>query len=212
MEHRSFLDAVPFRWLLRLTPSLVLLSMLTGACTLGSMVAGEAGPTADGPVVLEATTTAPGPGPATLMPGGAGGEIVRIEPLDLCFSVPQGYTLLPSGESVQVVGPHSGSGQQPGMMWIDVSEAQGRTAGAAADEELGSVAGIDPPRYSVVLGGEEAVVLDGMPGQDLVRRVYIVHAGKLIIPTFSPYGSNNAFANDQMEALYAAVTSSWVWS
>jgi len=97
------------------------------------------------------------------------------------------------------------------MMWIDVSDAHGRTAEDAADEELSYVAGLNPPRYTVMLGGEEAVVLDGMPGQNLVRRVYIVHAGRLIIPTFSPYGSDNAFANDQMEALYAAATSSWVW-
>jgi len=97
------------------------------------------------------------------------------------------------------------------MMWIDVSDAQGRTAEDVADEELDYLAGSNPPRYTVMLGGEEALVLDGMPGQNLVRRVYIVHAGKLIIPTFSPYDSDNAFANDQMEALYAAVTSSWVW-
>jgi hypothetical protein len=97
------------------------------------------------------------------------------------------------------------------MMWIDVSEAQGRTAEEVSEEELSNVSGLNPPRSIVMLGGEQAVVLDGMPGQDLVRRVYIVHAGKLIIPTFSPYGSDNAFAADQMEALYAAVTSSWVW-
>jgi len=97
------------------------------------------------------------------------------------------------------------------MMWIDVSDAQGRTAEDVADEELGYLAGSNPPRYTVMLGGEEALVLDGMPGQNLVRRVYIVHGGKLIIPTFSPYDSDNAVANEQMEALYAAVTSSWVW-
>jgi hypothetical protein len=97
------------------------------------------------------------------------------------------------------------------MMWIDVSDAQGRTAEDVAEEELSYVAGLNPPRSTVMLGGEEAVVLDGMPGQDPVRRVYIVHDGKLIIPTFSPYRSDNAFANDQMEALYAAITSSWVW-
>jgi hypothetical protein len=131
--------------------------------------------------------------------------------LDFCFSYPKGYTLLPYGESVEVVGPQSGSVPEPGMMWIDVSNAQDRTAEDVADEELSFVAGLNPPRYPVMLGGEEAVVLDGMPGQNLVRRVYIVHGGRLIIPTFSPYGSDNAFANEQMEALYAAATSSWVW-
>ncbi len=211
MEHRSPLGAVHLRQVRRLTLSLVILSMLIAGCALGPTLAGEGGATATQPVESEPTTTAPAPQPATLTPGGTGIETVRLGSLDFCFSYPQGYTLLPYGESVEVVGPYSGSGPEPGMMWIDVSDAQGRTAEDVADEELGYVAGLNPPRYAVMLGGEEAVVLDGMPGQNLVRRVYIVHAGKLIIPTFSPYGSDNAFASDQMEALYAAVTSSWVW-
>jgi hypothetical protein len=185
--------------------------MLIGGCAPGSTLAGEGGATATQAVESEPTTTAPAPQPATLTPGGTGIETVRLGSLDFCFSYPQGYTLLPYGESVEVVGPYSGSGPEPGMMWIDVSDAQGRTAEDVADEELSYVAGLNPPRYTVMLGGEEAVVLDGMPGQNLVRRVYIVHAGRLIIPTFSPYGSDNAFATSQMEALYAAVTSSWVW-
>jgi hypothetical protein len=211
MEHISPPGAVHFRQVRRLTLPLAILSMLMSGCALGSTLAGESGATATQPVQSEPATTAPTPQPATLTPGGTGVETVRQGSLDFCFSFPQGYTLLPFGESVEVVGPHSGSGPEPGMMWIDVGDAQGRTAEDAANEELSYVGGSNPPRYTVLLGGEEAVVFDGMPGQNLVRRVYIVHAGKLIIPTFSPYGSDNAFANDQMEALYAAVTSSWVW-
>jgi hypothetical protein len=186
--------------------------MLTGGCALGSTVAGESGAIATQPVELEPATTAPAPHPETLTPDGAGMEAVSLAGLDFCFSYPKGYTLLPYGESVEVVGPQSGAVPEPGMMWIDISDAQGRTAEDVADEELSYVAGLNPPRYSVLLGGEEALVLDGMPGQNLVRRVYIVHAGKVIIPTFSPYGSGNAGANEQMEALYAAVTSSWGWT
>jgi hypothetical protein len=211
MDDRSPLGAVHFRRVRRLTLSLVVLSMLTSGCTLGSTLAGGGGTTATQPVELEPTATAPAPQPSTLTPGGTDVETVRLGTLDFCFSYPKGYTLVPYGESVEVVGPQSGSVPEPGMMWIDVSDAQGRTAADMADEELSYVAGLNPPRYTVRLGGEEAVVLDGMPGQNLVRRVYIVHAGRLIIPTFSPYGSDNASANDQMEALYAAATSSWVW-
>ncbi len=211
MEHISPLGAVHLRRVRQLTRSLVVLSMLTSGCTLGSTLAGGSGATATQAVESEPTTTAPAPQPGTLTPGGTGLETVSLGALDFCFSYPKGYTLLPYGESVEVVGPQSGTVPEPGMMWIDVSNAQGRTAEGAADEELSYIAGLNPSRYTVMLDGEEALVLDGMPGQNLVRRVYIVHAGRLIIPTFSPYGSDNAFANDQMEALYAAVTSSWGW-
>ena len=71
--------------------------------------------------------------------------------------------------------------------------------------------GVDVGRWTVTLGGEQAVVLDGMPGQDLVRKVYIVRQQTLYILIFSPTRSQNAAASNQMEALYAAVTSSWAW-
>ena len=201
MEHISPLSAVHFRQPRRLTLSLVALSMLISGCTLGSTLAGGSGATATQPVESQPATTALAPQPATLTPGGTGVETVRLGALDFCFSYPKGYTLLPYGESVEVVGPQSGTVPEPGMMWIDVTDAQGRTAEDVADEDLSYVAGLNPPRYTVMLGGEEAVVLDGMPGQNLVRRVYIVHAGVLIIPTFSPYGSDHASANDQMEVV-----------
>jgi len=211
MAHLSPLGAVHFGRVGRLSLSLVVLSMVTSGCTLGSTLAGGSDAIATQAVESEPTSTAPAPQPATLTPGGTGVETVSLEALDFCFSYPKGYTLLPYGESVEIVGPQSDSVPEPGMMWIDVSNAQGRTAEGVADEELSQAAGLYPPRYTVMLGGDEAVVLDGMPGQNLVRRVYVVHAGTLIIPTFSPYGSDNAFASDQMEALYAAATSSWVW-
>jgi hypothetical protein len=73
-------------------------------------------------------------------------------------------------------------------------------------------AGVDVGRWTMTLGGEPAVVLDGMPGQDLQRRVYVVHQQTLYVLAFMPTRSENKAANDQTEALYTAVTSSWAWS
>jgi len=63
-----------------------------------------------------------------------------------------------------------------------------------------------------MLGGEQALVQDGILGQDLVRRVYIVHQQTLYILAFSPTRSENKVAGDQMEALYATIINSWTWS
>jgi len=133
--------------------------------------------------------------------------------LGICFSYPQGYTEMPYNDAVEVVSP----GPVPGtdeiaLFWLDISDAQDRTAEEVADRELADVPGLNPDRWTVALGGEPALVLDGMPGQDLVRRVYIVRQQTLYILTFSPARSGIEAASEQMEALYAAVTSSWAWS
>jgi hypothetical protein len=103
-----------------------------------------------------------------------------------------------------------GTGPDPGLLWVDVAAADGRTAQGVADEEVAADPGLNPPRSTLTLGGEEAVMLDGLPGQDAVRRAYIVHDGKLYTLTFSPYKSGRA-ADSQMETLYATVAPSWVW-
>ena len=138
-------------------------------------------------------------------------QVAINESLDYCFVYPEGFTLLINDSQVEVVGPHSGlGGLVAGLVWIDVTDAQGSTAQEIADEVVNAFGG-SPPRSTVMLGGEEALVLDGMPGQDAIRKVYIVHNGLLYTLNFSPYQSDNDTANAQMETLFASVTSSWVW-
>lgn len=149
-------------------------------------------PSADGPV------TAPAP-------------VVINEPFDYCFIYPQGFTQQSYNDQVEVIAPHSGVGSFTiGMVWIDAGDAQGRTAEEIADEEVNAYGG-SPERWTVMMDGEEALVLDGMPGQDLVRKTYVVHNGTLFTLSFSPTQSDNQTASAQMEALFASVTSSWVW-
>lgn len=128
-----------------------------------------------------------------------------------CFAYPRGYGLVGGDETPEVVGPPSDTNPHPGLLWITMVDAGGKTAEAIAEEEVEAVAGLEPPRYTVVLGGEEALVLDGMPGQDPIRKVYLVRDGMLYTLSFSPYRSGNAEADAQMETLYAVVTSSWQW-
>jgi len=137
-------------------------------------------------------------------------HVVINEAYDYCFAYPQGFTQQIYGNQVEVIGPHSGVGGWAGLVWIDVIDVQGRTAQEIADEEVNAFGG-SPPRSTVMVGGEEALVLDGMPGQDAIRKVYIVHNGLLYTLNFSPYQSESETANAQMETLFASVTSSWVW-
>jgi hypothetical protein len=132
--------------------------------------------------------------------------------LGLCFSYPQGYTQLPNNDAVEIVAPDLPGTDTKGLFWIEISDAYDRTAEKIADEDMTYAAGVDVGRSTVMIGGEPAVVLDGMPGQDLQRRVYVVHQQTLYVLAFMPTRSENKAASDQMEALYTAVTSSWAWS
>ena len=132
--------------------------------------------------------------------------------LGLCFSYPQGYTQLPNTDAVEIIAPDLPGTDTKGIFWIEISDAYDRTAEKIADEDLTLAAGVDVGRSTVTIGGEPAVVLDGMPGQDFQRRVYVVHEQTLYVLAFMPTRSENKTTSDQMEALYNAVTSSWTWS
>ncbi len=132
--------------------------------------------------------------------------------LDLCFSYPQGYTLLPESETVEIIGPALPDTDLKAIFWLEINDADDRTAEVIADQELTAAGGIDVDRSTLTVGGEQAVMLDGMPGQDLQRRVNVVHQQSFYMLGFMPTRSGNSAAADQMEALYSAVTSSWAWS
>ncbi len=181
----------------RLGPTLAIVGALLAGCGPRPQET-EPAPVATTPSLAVATATE------------TSGLVATNEEMDYCFVYPEGFTLQTNDGQMEVVGPYSPPGPEPGLAWVDVADAQGRSADQVAEEEVNAFGG-NPPRYTVMLGGEEALVLDGMPGQDPVRKVYIVHGGRLYTLTFSPYLSENEAANAQMETLYASVTSSWVW-
>lgn len=139
-------------------------------------------------------------------------ELFSSDRLGLCFSYPQGYTQDPSTDTVEIAAPDLPGTDTKGLFWPEISDSYDRTAKKIADQEMTYATGVDVGRWTATLGGEQAVVLDGMPGQNLQRRVYVVHQQTLYILAFWPARSENKEAGDQMEALYTAVMSSWAWS
>ena len=134
--------------------------------------------------------------------------------LGLCFSYPSGFGLVPSNiVEVAALEPTGSVGSETkGLFWLEISDSFDRTAEEIADEEMTYAAGLAVSRWTMTIGGEEAVVLDGMPGQDFQRRVYVVHEQALYVLAFMPTRLENNAAVDQMEALYSLITKSWRWS
>jgi len=134
--------------------------------------------------------------------------------LDLCFSYPQGYTQNPDIDTVDIAAPDLPGTDTKGRFWLEISDSYGLTAEEVADQEVtyAYATGMDIDRWTETLDGEQAVVLDGMSGQELQRRVYVMHQQTLYILAFWPARSENKAAGIQMETLYAAVINSWTWS
>jgi len=139
-------------------------------------------------------------------------ELFSSDQLGLCFSYPQGYTQIPYNDAVEIAAPDLPGSDVKGLFWLEISDSYNRTAEVIADQDMTFASGMDIGRWTVTIGGEQAVVLDGMPGQELQRRVYVVHRQTLYVLVFWPARSENKAASDQMEALYDAVMNSWAWS
>lgn len=64
---------------------------------------------------------------------------------------------------------------------------------------------------TATLDGEEAVVIDNLPGQDINRRVVVVHDGRMYDLMFSPIGPDYGEVGERTEELYQLVTESFTF-
>ncbi|MGE5138211.1 MAG: hypothetical protein ACM3JD_02010, partial [Rudaea sp.] len=130
-----------------------------------------------------------------------------------CLQYPAGYKVEQPGEGVTVIMTDSLLSVQQPRANIEVENANGRSASSAATqlaaEFEASVPGIKIARTNITLGGEQAVVLDNLPGQDLNRRVLVVHDNRLYTLMFSPTDQSLGDAYSKLEELYQAVTESF---
>ncbi len=89
-----------------------------------------------------------------------------------------------------IINPATGYGDIPGDAWvhIQVEDAAGRTAEQAVEAQMPTdVQGFNITRQSTTIDGEIAFIVDGLPGQDSNRRVFIVHNGRLYTLAFAPW-------------------------
>jgi hypothetical protein len=126
-----------------------------------------------------------------------------------CFLYPAEYAA--NNPSLVVINPISAPGDMPGDAWLDVEvqDAAGRTAAQIVDEQIASLGeGFNITHVAVDVDGEQAIVVDGLPGQDSNRQVFIVHNGRLYDLIFMPWFPN-ASAPTPLESLYKIVVDSF---
>ena len=133
--------------------------------------------------------------------------------LKLLTNAEDGYCLLyPAAYSTDlpryiVINPINSPGDIPGDAWVSIyaEAAAGRTAAQVADAEIAAVGeGFNITRTDIVVDGAQGVMVDGLPGQDSNRQVFIVNNAKLYRIMFAPW-TPNIDAYPQLEELYKTV-------
>jgi hypothetical protein len=131
----------------------------------------------------------------------------------LLTNAEDGYCLLYPAEDVSnmpgwvVINPITGPGDVPGEAWLNIQvlDAQGRTAAQIVDEQVAALGeGFNITHFEVDMDGEQAVVVDGLPGLDSNRQVFIAHNGRLYNLVFMPWFPNAAEPTP-LENLYTTV-------
>lgn len=131
----------------------------------------------------------------------------------LLANAAEGYCLLyPAADAVVpprsiVINPTSATADTPGAAWVDISveAASGRTATQVADEQIAAAGtGFNITQSERLVDGKQAIVVDGLPGPDPWRKVFIVANARLYTLSFLPW-ITNADSATPIETLYDTV-------
>ncbi len=148
--------------------------------------------------------------PATEVPAEASTCPAATADTKVLTNPEEGYCLLYPAEAASnmpgwvVINAVSGPGDIPGDAWlyVQVQDAAGKTATQFVDEQVTALGeGFNISTSEVAVDGEQAVVVDGLPGQDSNRQVFIVHNERLYNLVFAPWFPNAAEPTP-LEGLY----------
>lgn len=147
---------------------------------------------------------------AGCLPPGAEQQLFTDEVNGYCLLYPAGYVAV-EGEnnSVSLVKGDIMNHLDPRVEIVVTAALTHTLETVAADLEAQyGLPGTPVERGSITVGGVEAVLLDNLPGQDLNRRVALLHNGRLYTFFFTPLGEPGE-ARAALEAFYQGVLDSF---
>jgi hypothetical protein len=185
-----------------LTFTLILLLLAQTACTFSVDVVPT--PTSPGATQPVASAIPSESADADGCPSSQTGDAVpyRNDEDGYCLLYPQNFTVIPP--RFIVFNPTNAPGDKLGDAVVDirVEPANGRTADqVAADAIAAAGQGFNIQMDEVVVDDTQAFAVDGIPGQDPMRNVYIVSHDRLYMITFMPWGNN-----PELETAYEWIT------
>ncbi len=135
--------------------------------------------------------------------------LLENEPMGYCLLYPDDLQLIGSftgGFCLVPAGPTMGC--HNARSFVAVEEAAGRSADQVADALIAQQ-GFETDRSTLIIDGEQAVVLASVPAQDSLRTIMVVHEGRLYELRFVlPYPADPADVVEQFERLYSTVLDS----
>ena len=128
-----------------------------------------------------------------------------------CFLYPTENTAFPP--YMVVINPSGTSGGDflPGdaLVRVNVEAASGHTTTQVADEKIAEAGeGFNITWSEILMDGKQAIVVDGLPGQDSSREVFMVENDRLYILSFQPW-TPTADWFSELENLYSAIINSF---
>lgn len=143
----------------------------------------------------------------------AGEMVLRNDQHGYCLLYPAEYTVERPDDSAVVLVIGSLLNVSDPRLHIELADTEGRTLDQIADQVAAdySIPGMEIERSRIMVGGEEAIVLDKLPGQDINRRVLIVHNDRLYNLMFAPASEDAGETYERMEQLYSLVLNSFTF-
>jgi hypothetical protein len=130
-----------------------------------------------------------------------------------CLIYPDIYTVHQPhpNETVLVIGDPVN--QSDPRVSIVIESANGRTVSQVVE---GLLATFDTAVFNIessdtTIGGEQAIMLDNMPGQDISRQLFVVHDDMLYHMMFTPFDASLTESYAQAQNLFGMVTGSFAF-
>ncbi len=134
--------------------------------------------------------------------------------LGYCLQYPVGYDIVFQNEmEIMVVKGSILNSEHPSLI-IDVEPADGKTVEQVADQLAAdySVPGLEVKRVPLVIDQEQAIMLDGLTGEDVNRQVVVLHNDLVYHMTIAPMEySYSPDVHAQAEALFNTVIQSFTF-
>jgi hypothetical protein len=144
-----------------------------------------------------------------ILEAGKGTEVLTNDDLAYAFLYPDTYTV-EARETGDILVIGSIMNHTDPRLQVEVESAAGRTAAEVADAfAAGYPEGIVIERSTITLDGEEAVVVDRVPTQELSRFVFVTNGDRLYRFMFTHSDPALGDTYTRMENLYTVVTNSF---
>ena len=193
---------------------LIFAALVLSACSQAVTVLPESGNTPSAEITPPAVSTDSEPGQIVTAKCIRGSDEVRLlinSVHQYCLQYPAVYDVFyPNESEIKLIILSMLNVSEPSVS-INAQPADGVTAEQAAAKFLAvyTFPESEVPRTTLTIDGEEAVMLDKLPGQDINRHVFVVHNNVLYQLIFTPMDESQPDVYAQAEDLFYTIVGSF---